>query len=308
MHRVVALAQPIQPTFELDCAFEIFGLPRPDVPQRYDFTICTENPGPIPTSAGYTIHVERGLEALDSADTVIIPGWIPVTAPLPSRIKTSLIDAHARGARIASICSGVFALAQTGLLDGRTATTHPSRIDELHRAFPSIDVVETRYVDHSDVATSAGATTGIDLCLCLVAADFGEEHAGLIAESMAASRSVADKHRSGTIEFDELTEWVDSRLGDRLTISDLAVRLNTSPRTLARRCTLELGMSPGQWLISRRLSAAQTLLRDTDLTVETIAHRAGFGSAVNLRRRFRHHFGVSPNDYRKQAHFDVVKF
>src|SRR5919108_1876472 len=193
MHRVVAVVRPVQSTFELGCAAEVFGLVRPDVPRRYEFQVCTETPGPVATSAGYAMSVSRGLSALASADTVIIPGWAPVEAPLSPRLRGALLRAHARGARLVTICSGVFALARTGLLDGRSATTHWARASQLQREFPQIRVEPDRlYVDHGDVATSAGAGAGLDLCLHLVRQDHGAAHAALIARHM-----VLPPHREG---------------------------------------------------------------------------------------------------------------
>ncbi|MFC0434242.1 GlxA family transcriptional regulator [Kutzneria buriramensis] len=304
MHRVVALVRPVQSTFELGCAAEVFGTPRAGIPVRYSFAACTETPGPVPTSAGYAMSVELGLSELAAADTVIIPGWLPVEAPLSARVRRALLRAHARGARLVTICSGVFALARTGLLDGRAATTHWARAAQLGREFPQVSVEPDRlYIDHGDVATSAGAGAGIDLCLHLVRRDFGAAYAGSVARHM-----VMPPHRDGgQIQYappaadglDDLLEWAASRLGTALSVADLAGHLNVSPRTLARRFATQLGTSPGSWLLSRRVAAARTLLEETDLPVEAIATRVGLASAVNLRRRFRALVGTTPGAYRR---------
>jgi len=305
MHRVVALVRPVQSTFELGCAAEVFGTPRPGVPQYYEFDLCTETPGPVPTTAGYTMSVPLGLSALASADTVIIPGWLPVEAPLSPAVRRALLQAHARGARLVTICSGVFALARTGLLDGRSATTHWARAEQLRREFPKVRVeTDKLYVDHGDVATSAGAGAGIDLCLHLVRKDHGAAYAALLSRHM-----VMPPHRDGgqvqyaptpptTDALGGLVEWADARL-DTVSVTDLAAYLRVSPRTLARRFAEQIGMSPGAWLLSRRIAAARTLLEETDLPVEAIAARVGLGSAVNLRRRFRAHVGTTPGAYRR---------
>ncbi|MGO4424089.1 DJ-1/PfpI family protein, partial [Streptomyces sp. MCAF7] len=140
MHRVVALVRPVQSTFELGCAVEVFGTKRSGVPQHYAFETCAETPGPVPTTGGYAISVSQGLSTLEAADTVIIPGWLPVEEPLSDPVRRALLRAHARGARLVTICSGVFALARTGLLDGRSATTHWARAEQLRREFPRVRV------------------------------------------------------------------------------------------------------------------------------------------------------------------------
>jgi AraC family transcriptional activator FtrA len=306
MHRVVALVRPVQSTFELGCAAEVFGTERAGVPQYYEFEVCAETPGPVATTSGYALSVSRGLSALACADTVLIPGWAPVDAPLPDRVRRALLRAHARGARLVTICSGVFALARTGLLDGRSATTHWARAAQLAREFPEVRVEpDVLYVDHGDVATSAGAGAGIDLCLHLVRRDHGAAHAALIARHM-----VMPPHREGgQVQYapppppadalDGLLEWAGARLATPLSVGDLAAHLSVSPRTLARRFAEQLGTSPGAWLLSRRVAEARLLLEETDLPVEAIAARVGLASAVNLRRRFRAQVGTTPGAYRR---------
>jgi AraC family transcriptional regulator, transcriptional activator FtrA len=306
MHRVIAVVRPVQSTFELGCAAEVFGTTRAGVPRHYEFEVCAEQPGPVPTTAGYAMSVERGLSALNAADTVLIPGWRPVDAPLSPRVRRALLRAHARGARLVSICAGAFALARTGLLDGRAATTHWSVTDRLQQEFPRIRVEpDVLYVDHGDVATSGGAGAGIDLCLHLVRRDHGAAHAALLARHM-----VMPPHRDGgQVQYaptpppadalDGLLDWAAARLGTPLSVDDLAAHLSVSPRTLARRFADQLGTSPGAWLLSRRVIEARTLLEETDLPVEAIAARVGLASAVNLRRRFRSQVGTTPGAYRR---------
>jgi AraC family transcriptional regulator, transcriptional activator FtrA len=302
MHRVVALVRPVQSTFELGCAVEVFGTERAGVPQHYAFEVCTENPGLVPTSAGYAMAVSRDLSALEGAGTVIIPGWTPVEAPLPDRVRRALVRAHADGARLVTICSGVFALARTGLLDGRSATTHPQRADQLEREFPRVRVERDRlYVDHGDVATSAGAGAGIDLCLHLVRRDHGAGHAALLARHMAMPPHREAPPPSVADPLDGLLEWAGMRLGASLSVRAMAAHIGVSPRTLARRFAHHLGTSPGGWLLSRRVAAARALLEHTDLSVEAIAARVGLSSAVNLRRRFRAQLGVTPSAYRRAS-------
>ncbi|MFI9046078.1 GlxA family transcriptional regulator [Streptomyces sp. NPDC053427] len=306
MHRVVALVRPVQSVFELGCAVEVFGTKRPAVPQHYAFEVCTETPGPVPTTGGYAMAVSQGLSALETADTVIIPGWLPTEEPLSDLVCRSLLRAHARGARLVTICSGVFALARTGLLDGRSATTHWARAEQLRREFPRVRVEPDRlYVDHGDVATSAGAGAGFDLCLHLVQNDHGAAHAALLTRHM-----VLPPHReAGRAQYtpppppgnalNGLLKWAEERLDTPLSVDDLAAYLGVSPRTLARRFADQFDTSPGAWLLSRRVAAARTLLEETDLPVEAIAARVGLTSAVNLRRRFRSETGTTPGAYRR---------
>ncbi|TJZ56816.1 helix-turn-helix domain-containing protein [Streptomyces piniterrae] len=308
-HRVVALLNSPQSPFELACAAEVFGTVRQDLPDHYDFRVCAERQGPLPTTVGIAMLVDAGLSALEEADTVIVPGWQPPGMPVPSTVLEALRAAHRRGARIVAICTGAFVLAQAGLLDGRRATTHWRRTAQLAAAFPEVQVdLDVLYVDHGDVATSAGSGAGIDLCLHLVRSDHGAAYAAQIARHM-----VLPPHREGSqlqyaaqpapARVDEslapLLEWATSQLHTRLTLDRLAERAGLSSRTLARRFAEQLGTSPGQWLLGRRLDAARVLLEQTDLPVEAIATKVGLASAVNLRRRFRAALGTTPGAYRR---------
>ncbi|WP_367048435.1 helix-turn-helix domain-containing protein [Streptomyces sp. Je 1-332] len=308
-HRVVALLNPPQSPFELSCVTEVFGTAPQEGPPRYSFGICAEHPGPLPTTAGYAMVVDAALEALEQADTVVVPGWQPAGAAASPAVTAALRAAHRRGARIVAICTGAFVLAQAGLLDGRRATTHWRDTARLAAAFPRVRVdQDVLFVDHGDVATSAGTGAGIDLCLHLVRSDHGSAYATQIARNM-----VLPPHREGSqlqyaaqptpARADEslapLLEWAASRLDTRLTLDRLAEQAGLSSRTLARRFTEQLGTSPGQWLLGQRLDGARVLLEQTDLPVEAIANRVGLTSAVNLRRRFRAHLGTTPGAYRR---------
>ncbi|GAA4721678.1 GlxA family transcriptional regulator [Phytohabitans rumicis] len=309
LHRVVALVTAPQSPFELACASEVFGTVPQDAPPHYSFRVCAERPGPLPTTAGYAMLVEAGLAALREADTVVVPGWQPPGALVSPNVAEALRGAHRRGARIVAICTGAFVLAQAGLLDGRRATTHWRSAVQLAAAFPEVRVdPDVLFVDHGDVATSAGTGAGIDLCLHLVRSDHGAAYAAQVARRM-----VLPPHREGSqlqyaahpapARADEslapLLEWATSHLDTPLTLDHLAERAGLSSRTLARRFTEQLGTSPGQWLLGQRLDAARILLEQTDLPVEAIATRVGLASAVNLRRRFRVHLGTTPGIYRR---------
>ncbi|MEU6378200.1 helix-turn-helix domain-containing protein [Streptomyces sp. NPDC046909] len=310
VHRVTALLSPPQSPFELASAAEVFGTVRPDLPVHYDFRICALAPGPLPTTVGWPVLVTDGLDALSAADTVIVPGWQQIGGPVPDEVTDALRAAHRRGARIVSICTGAFVLARAGLLDGRSATTHWRRTGQLAAEFPEVRVeADVLYVDHGDVATSAGTGAGIDLCLHLVRTDHGAAYAAEIARSMVlpphregsqlqyASRPVPAARADDSLA--PLLEWASARLGEDLTVDRLADRAGLSARTLARRFAEQLGTSPGQWLLARRIDAARALLERTDLPVEAVATRVGLASAVNLRRRFRTATGTTPGAYRR---------
>jgi AraC family transcriptional activator FtrA len=303
-HRVVALVTAPQGIFELACAREVFARS-----PHYTFDVCTETPGPVATRDGFALLVDAGLAALADADTVIVPGWHRDIDPSPA-IVDALRRAHDRGARLATICAGAFALAATGLLDGRTATTHWAGAAELARRFPKVTVdPDVLYVAEDDIATSAGAGAGIDLCLHLLRADFGAAHAAEVARHL-----VMPPHREGgqaqfiapasappplDQSLGGLLDWVGERLGESVTVEDMAAHLRVSERTLARRFADQLGTSPGQWLLGRRVNAARALLEQTDLTVDAIALRVGLASATNLRRRFHRALHTTPAAYRR---------
>lgn len=309
-HRVAVPVTEPQSPFELGCAAEVFGTQWATLPNRYSFEVCTEHPGRIATTAGYQMLVTSDLSALDTADTIVIPGWLPTDAPVSPALRNALLRAHQRGARLASICSGAFALAQTGVLDGRTATTHWARTKELQSRFPRIQVEpDVLYVDHGDVATSAGAGAGIDLCLHLARVDHGAAYAGLLARHM-----VMPPHREGgqaqyaptppvprvtTESLAAVQYWISENLDQPITVTDIAAHAQLSSRTLARRFAEQLGTTPGRWLLTQRINAARALLEHTDLSVETIANRVGLSSATNLRRRFHATVHTTPAAYRR---------
>ncbi|GHA17263.1 AraC family transcriptional regulator [Streptomyces spiroverticillatus] len=309
-HRVVALISAPQSALALACATEVFGDHGPDVPRRYAFGICAEQPGPIRTQAGYDLLVTDGLDALEQADTVLVPGWDqPPGTDVPPAVADAVRQAHRRGARVISICSGTFVLAAAGLLDSRRAATHWARSAELAVRFPQVRVdPAVLYVDHGDVATSAGAAAGMDLCLHLVSTDQGAAYARRVARQL-----VMPPHREGCqLQYAELPaaepvadslapllDWLADRLDEPVTVADMALHAQVSARTLTRRFTEQLGISPGRWLLDRRIDATRALLEETDLPVETIAHRVGLSSAVNLRRRFHSALRTTPAAYRR---------
>jgi transcriptional regulator GlxA family with amidase domain len=304
-HRVVALALPNVVAFDLSVPAQVFG--RYEGP--YAFEACAQRPGRVATTTAFSVHVERGLEALADADTVVVPGFDPPAWELPQPVLAALRAAHERGARVGSICTGAFALAAAGLLDGRRATTHWAYAQRLARMFPEVEVDPgVLYVDEGDIVTSAGVAAGIDLCLHLVRRDAGAEAANAIARQIV----VAPHRDGGQAQFvdaplpaaDErglarTRAWALDRLREPLTVAAMARHAECSERTFARRFRAETGTTPLQWLLRERVLHARRLLEATDLPVEDVACEAGFGTATSLRTHFRRSTATSPVAYRR---------
>jgi AraC family transcriptional activator FtrA len=303
-NRVVALLGPVQEMYPVTCASAVFGDHGPDIPRHYDFRLC----GPRPTTMGVDIVVEAGLEALADADTILVAGWCP-GPDLSADLRDAVLAAHARGARIVAVCSGIHVPARLGLLDGRTAAAHWEATGELSRHYPRVRADATvLYVDHGDVATAGATATTVDLCLNQVRREHGAALAMRIGRQLAAAphregcqRQYPALPTAGPVpdSLAPLLDWIAAHLGEPLTLADLATRSGMSPRTLNRHFQEQLGISPGRWLLDRRIASTRALLEETDLPVETIAARVGLSSAVNLRRRFRSAVNTTPAAYRR---------
>lgn len=256
------------------------------------------------TTSGFDLVVEHGLELTQQADTVIVPGFD--RGPLPDPLLGALSDVHDRGGRLASICTGAFALARAGVLVGRRATTHWAHAAQLAREHPDIHVDPAPiYIDEGDVVTSAGVTAGVDSCLHLIARDFGPAVAIERARQM-----VAPIHRSGTqaqyataTPIDNLTcdpaiavamSWAQRHLHDQLSLADLARHAHKAPRTFSRSFTEAIGASPMDWVNRQRLRLACQLLENSELSIDAIAARSGLGSSSNLRLAYN----TTPTAYR----------
>jgi AraC family transcriptional activator FtrA len=309
MHVVAVAVTPGVPIFELAVPCEVFGIHRSDLADPwYEFRLCGVRPGRTAVAAGFSVDTAYGLDVLADSDTVIVPACTNVHAAPPGALLEALRDAHARGARIAAICSGAFVLAAAGLLAGRRAATHWMHADELARRYPDVEVdPSVLYVQDGTVFTSAGTAAGLDLCLELVRCDHGARVANMLAR-----RLVIPPHRAGgQAQFVQtplpqageglagLLDWALARLDQPLTLADLAHASHLSTRTLARRFQAAVGTSPMQWLLTQRIRRAQQLLEATDEPVERIAELAGFGSPANLRQHFARATGVSPATYRR---------
>lgn len=297
--------------FELGILCQVFGLDRSDdgLP-AYDFAVCGPRPGLVPTTSGFPIQVTHGLEWSAEVDLVAVPAWPDLDAPLDEGVASALRDAYERGAALLAICTGAFALAGAGLLDGRRATTHWQFTERLVRRFPRVRIErDVLYVEDGAILTSAGASAGIDACLHVVRSVHGSATANALARRM-----VVPAHRDGgQAQYVELPlppepvgdhslsavlDWATSHLDRPLTVSTLAERARMAPRSFARHFRATTGTTPHRWLLEQRLQRAELLLETTSLTVDVVAERSGFGSSDTLRHHFAHRRGTSPNAHR----------
>lgn len=307
---VVALAYDGLCTFEFGVAVEVFGLPRPELGDSwYRFAVAAVDDGELRATGGVRVVADGGGELLAQADTLIVPGWRGADAEVPAALCAALRQAHRRGCRIVSICSGAFVLAAAGLLDGRRATTHWRYVEILRSRFPAIDVVEDAlYVGDEQIMTSAGSAAGLDLCLHLVRSDYGLEAANCVArrlviqphrdgeQSQQVARPVARSRESQ--RMGQLFDWLHQHLAEPHTLATLAARTGMSPRTLLRRFAQATGTTPARWLQEARLRRAADALTAGNLSVEQIAADCGFTTGGALRQQFRRRYGISPRQYR----------
>jgi transcriptional regulator GlxA family with amidase domain len=280
---------------------------------RYSFEVAGLREGEVETSTGMTVMAKRGLEALQDADSIVVPGlqrWATASFPGVSR---ALVEAHLRGARIMSICTGAFMLAEAGLLDGLRATTHWSAVEEFASRFPKVTVdPDVLYIDEGSILTSAGVAAGLDLCLHIVRRD----HGAAVAADVARWTVIAPHREGGQAQFipppsrtggsvpsggttEPARTWALARLDQQISIDDLAERAAMSRRTFARRFRSEIGVTPAQWLLEQRLRAAQSLLETTDHPIERVAQQSGFGNAAALRAHFGRRLRTTPTAYRR---------
>ncbi|WP_328665747.1 helix-turn-helix domain-containing protein [Streptomyces sp. NBC_00322] len=302
-HRVAVLALPRVLPLDLGIPVQTFGSD-----PHYQVTVCTDpSAGPV-RSGGFTVVTSTGLEALRDADTVVIPGYQAPDIPLPTAALSAIRSGHARGARLVSICTGAFALAAAGLLDGRPATTHWQETAALQRRYPRIDVRPNQlYVDDGDILTSAGVTAGVDLCLHIIRSDYGAAAANARARVLVAPPQRAggqaqfiDRFRPAPRGEDlaPVRAWMLDNLARRQTVDELAHRAHMSRRTFIRRFQQETDTSPMAWLTAARIDWARELLETTTTPVEQVARLSGLGSPATFRAAFHRYVGTSPADYR----------
>ena len=302
-HRVAVLVLPGVLPLDFGIPVQAFGGDR-----HYQLTVCAETAGGPVACGGFTVTAPGGLGALSQADTVVVPGYQAPHVPPAAPVLAAIRAAHARGARLVSICSGAFALAAAGILDGRPATTHWQESAHLQRAYPRVRVQPDRlYIDDGDILTSAGVTAGVDLCLHIIRTDHGAAAANERARALVApprrpggqAQFVARLRPADTGDtLAPVREWMLDNLAQRHALDELAHRAHMSRRTFIRRFHQETGLSPMAWLTSARLDWARELLETTTVPVERIAGMSGLGSPAALRATFHRHVGTSPHDYR----------
>ena len=308
LNRIVLLAIPGVTPFEFGLICEVFGIDRSEMGgPTFDFTIATADPGPVRTSLGFTMNIEAGLEVAADADLVAVPAH--TIGGIDERYLEVIRRAEARGAWVLSVCSGAFALAQSGILDGRRATTHWMHTDRLAAEYPATEVdPDVLFVEDRKVVTSAGTAAGIDAALHIV-----RKERGAVQTNVVARRMVVPPQRDGgqsqyiqtplleckSDSFALVAEWMLENLEKDLTIDQLARKALMSSRTFARRFRADMGTTPAAWLNRQRIIRAQQLLEETDRTLEAIAQDTGFGTAAVMRHHFLKVLQTTPTAYRR---------
>lgn len=312
-HRVAVIVDEGTNPFEVGVATELFGLPRPELGRSgplYEVTLCTPVPEVRMNHGFFTLTGVPGLDAVDDADTLVVPGRPDNVVPRGAAVREAIRRTHARGARVISLCTGSFALAEAGLLDGRRATTHWMWADVFRELHPRVRLEpDVLFVDDGDVLTAAGSAAALDLGLYVIRRDHGAEVANAVSR-----RLVFAAHRDGgQRQFVErpvpdvrdeslgpLLAWAQARLGEPLTVADLAARSAVSPATLHRRFQAQLGTTPLAWLTGERVALACRLIERGEERLDVVAARSGLGTAANLRARVRRETGLSPSAYRRR--------
>ncbi|MGP3974032.1 helix-turn-helix domain-containing protein [Streptomyces sp. 8N114] len=310
-HTVSVLAFDGMAPFELGSVVEVFGLPQaePEVPW-YDLRVCSLEREPMRAVGGFMMTTENGLDVFAGADTVMVVAVPNVRGEVPPELVAALREAHERGARVVSICSGAFALAAAGLLDGREATTHWQYAELLQRRYPRIRVnPDVLYVDGDDILTGAGNAAGLDLCLHLVRKD----HGARIANSVARRLVVPPHREGGQAQFVEAAvseptaddgvaramAWALDHLAEPITVADMSRQAHLAPRTFIRHFNRQTGTSPLRWVITQRITASLPLLEHSAMPIEEIGAAVGFDSPVTFRHHFARAMKTSPSAYRR---------
>jgi len=316
-HRVVVIVDENSNPFELGCATEVFGLDRPEIGrQLYDFRLCSPSPRTAMRDGFFTLTGVAGLDAADTAETLIVPNRPNVEVPRRPAVLDAIRRAHARGARLVGFCSGAFTLAEAGVLDGRRATAHWQWADAFRARFPRVSLeTDVLFVDDGDILTAAGSAAALDLGLHIVRLDHGAEVANAVSR-----RLVFAAHRDGgqrqfveqpvPLRTEEslapLLAWAQERLGTALSVAGLAERAAISPATLHRRFQAQLGTTPLRWLTGERVTLARRMIERGETRIEVVARASGLGTATNLRTVMRRETGLTPSAYRRRFGPDVA--
>jgi transcriptional regulator GlxA family with amidase domain len=310
--RVVALALEGVVAFDIGCIVQAFRRgPGPDgTPAGFTMETCGARAGRVRTPDGFDLVVAHGLDALEAADLIVLPGRYPPDADTPQKVLDALVAAHERGATLMSICVGAYVLGQAGLLDNRPVTTHWAFADDLARRFPRACLQPGKlYVDDGDLLTSAGFAAGLDLCI-----HFVRRHSGAAAARDLACWNVLAPHRQGgqaqfippprtNVDDSDLgptLDWALQHLHRPLTVEQLAAHAHVSTRTLRRRFEQRLGTSPKRWLLDQRVARARALLETTNTGIEHIADEAGFADGAAMRKHLHRHIASTPTAYRQR--------
>jgi len=295
--------------FHLSAPCVVFAEAYPGEPD-FQLLVCAAEEGPLTTTAGFSVSVRHGLEAIATADTVIVPSWRDAAERPPEALLEALVAAHRRGAQVVGLCLGAYVLAAAGLLDGHRATTHWAFAADFARRYPAVRVdADVLYIDEGNILTSAGTAAAIDCCLYML-----RQRYGALAANRVARRLVVPPHRQGgQAQFIEqplparaqdsrladLIDWVRANLHRPHSLDSLAAKSLMSRRSFTRHFRLLTGCTVGDWLLAERLALTQRLLESTEQSVDHIAALAGFGSPVSLRHHFRQSLGVSPSAWRQ---------
>lgn len=307
---VAVLAYDGVSPFHLSVPQMVFGLAGVSgVQPRYDVVVCAEEPGDVSLAGGLTLRVPTGLKALATADVVVAPSWNPEIEPSAELID-ALRAAHQRGAQLIGLCLGSWLVVATGLVDGRTVSTHWASAQELAERFPAVHVAaEVLWSDLGDIVTSAGVAAALDCCLHVVRQHHGSSYAAFVARAtVMAPHRVGSQAQyipapvgsDGEDPLDAAMAWARHRLDEPLDLTAWASAAAMSRRTFTRRFSDRVGVSPMRWLLVQRVDRARRLLESTDLPVDHVAFRSGFGSAEALRYHFRRQLGVTPTEHRAQ--------
>ncbi|WP_317932202.1 helix-turn-helix domain-containing protein [Halioxenophilus sp. WMMB6] len=307
MHKVAILAAEPGALFELGCAVELFALPRPELDPWYQTQVVSFHSEPLTYTGGVAVSAIP-ITSLAGYHTLVIPSW-SVQAPNNPQLIAQLRRFAEAGGRLLSFCSGAFLLAQTGLLDGRPATTHWRYAEAFQARFPKVHFQPNVLYTYADnLGCSAGSAAALDLGLAVIRNDFGHKVANQVAK-----RLVVSPHRRGgqsqfveaplpkfDTKFADTLDWAIGHLHEPISVDNLAGRAAMSRRSFDRKFKQAYNQSANQWLVQQRVHRAQQLLTESGLSLEQVATESGFGSALNMRHHFKQSLGINPSQYRQQ--------